>query len=200
MSVKAVLKEVWEWVAVFVVAFIIVALLNTAVFATTQVRQTSMQDTLVEGDHLFVEKVSYAFGDPSRGDIVVFLEDKYPNNYFDRVKIFLTDVGDIFKPVERKTNIRLVKRVIAVAGDEVDIREGKVYLNGKELPEQYVRGETYQREVPFPIKIKDGELLLLGDNREVSKDSRTFGVVNRSQVEGKAVFRFWPLDKFGKLI
>ncbi len=199
MSFKAVLKEVWEWIAVFVAAFIIVSLLNTAVFATTQVRQTSMQDTLMEGQHLLIGKLSYAFGEPSRGDIIVFLENKYPENYFDRIKVFLTDIRDIFKPVEQKTNIRLVKRVIAIPGDEVDIRDGKVFLNGEELPEPYVKGETYQREQPFPIKLEDGEFFVLGDNREVSKDSRTFGVIDHSQIEGKAVFRFWPFNKFGKL-
>ena len=199
MSVKAVLREIWEWIVVFGAAFLIVSVLNTAVFATTQVRQTSMQNTLMEGQHLFVEKLSYAFGEPSRGDIIVFLEDKYPENYFDRIKVYLTDVSEIFKPVESKTNIRLVKRVIATAGDEVDIRDGKVYLNGEELSEPYVKGLTYQREQPFPLKLKDGEFLVLGDNREVSKDSRTFGVIDRRQVEGKAVFRLWPLNKFGTL-
>jgi signal peptidase I len=199
MSAKAVLREIWEWIVVFGAAFLIVSLLNTAVFATTQVRQTSMQDTLMEGQHLFVEKLSYAFGDPSRGDIIVFLEDKYPENYFDRIRIYLTDVSEILKPVGSKTNIRLVKRVIAVAGDEVDIRDGKVYLNGEELDEPYIKGETYQREQHFPIKLKDGEFLVLGDNREVSKDSRTFGAIDRRQIEGKAVFRFWPVNKIGNL-
>lgn len=199
MSAKALLKEVWEWIVVFGAAFAIVSVLNTAVFATTQVRQTSMQDTLMEGQHLFVDKLSYAFGEPSKGDIVVFLEDKYPKNYIDRIKIYLTDIAEIFKPVEEKTNIRLVKRVIATAGDEVDIRDGKVYINGRELDEPYVKGETYQREQHFPIKVKEGEFLVLGDNREVSKDSRTFGTIDRRQIEGKAVFRFWPLNKIGKL-
>ena len=199
MSFKAVLKEVWEWVAVFAAAFIIVSLLNTAVFATTQVRQTSMQDTLLEGQHLLIGKLSYAFKAPARGDIIVFLENKYPENYLDKVNIFLTDIRDILKPAEQKTNIRLVKRIIAIPGDEVDIRDGKVFLNGEELSEPYVKGETYQREQPFPIKLRDGEFLVLGDNREVSKDSRTFGAIDHSQIEGKAVFRFWPFNKFGVL-
>ena len=99
MSAKALLKEVWEWIVVFGAAFAIVSVLNTAVFATTQVRQTSMQDTLMEGQHLFVDKLSYAFGEPSRVDIVVFFEDKYPENYIARNKIYLTDISEIFKPV-----------------------------------------------------------------------------------------------------
>jgi len=199
MSVKSVVREILEWIFVFAAAFILVGLLNTTVFATTQVRQTSMQDTLLEGQHLFVDKLSYFFGDPKRGDIIVFIEDKYPEDFFDRAEIFLTDVSDIFKPAEQKTNIRLVKRVIGIPGDEVDIHDGKVFVNGEEISEPYVKGETFQREQPFPVKLQEGEYLVLGDNREVSKDSRTFGTIRRSQIEGKAVFRFWPFDKIGAL-
>lgn len=196
---KSVLREIWEWVVVFAAAFILVALLNTAVFATTQVRQTSMQNTLMEGQHLFVEKLSYLFENPSRGDIIVFIDERYPANYFDRVKIFLTDVSDIFEPIERKTNVRLVKRVIGTAGDKIDIREGKVFLNDQEQDETYVKGETFQREITFPVVVPEGKFLVFGDNREVSKDSRTFGFIERSQIEGKAVFRFWPMNKIGSL-
>ncbi|NMA34409.1 MAG: signal peptidase I [Clostridiaceae bacterium] len=199
MSGKAILKEIWEWIVIFGAAFILVALLNTAVFSTTQVRQTSMQDTLMEGQHLLVGKISYVFGEPSRGDIIVFLENRYPENYFDKVRIFITDVGDIFKPAERKTHVRMVKRIVGIPGDEVDIHDGKVFVNGRELEEEYVKGVTFQREQPLPIKLKESEYFVLGDNREVSKDSRTFGTVKRSQIEGKAVFRFWPLSVFGSL-
>jgi len=196
---KTILREIWEWLVVFVTAFILVMLLNTAVFATTQVRQTSMQDTLLEGQHLFVEKLSFIFNEPSRGDIIVFIENEFPTGYLDKIKLFLKDVSEIFKPVESKTNIRLVKRIIGVHGDEIDIRGGKVYLNNEILDEPYVKGETFQREQSFPMTVPPGKYLVLGDNREVSKDSRTFGFIERSQIEGKAVFRFWPLDKFGGL-
>jgi len=199
MTIGKVLREIVEWVVIFATAFILVALLNTAVFATTQVRQTSMQDTLIEGQHLFIGKLGYTFGDPTRGDIIVYIENELPEKYIDRVKVFLTDISDVFKPIERKTNIRLVKRVIGVPGDEVDIRDGKVYLNGTELEEAYVKGETYQREFSFPVKVPDGKYIVLGDNREVSKDSRTFGLIDRRQVEGRAAFRFWPINKIGVL-
>lgn len=196
---KTIVREVWEWLVVFAASFILVMLLNTAVFATTQVRQTSMKDTLLEGQHLFVEKLSYLFRDPSKGDIIVFIEAEYPTNYLDRVKIFLKDVSEIFKPVESKTNIRLVKRVIGVPGDKIDIRDGKVYLDGKLLEESYVKGQTYQRDMQFPVTVPEGKYLVFGDNREVSKDSRTFGFIERSQIEGKVIFRFWPMNKLGWL-
>ena len=182
---------------VFAAAFILVMLLTTAVFATTQVRQTSMLDTLLEGQHLFVEKLSYMFSSPLRGDVVVFIEDEYPDSYVDKVKLFLVDVSEIFEPVESKTNIRLVKRVIGVPGDDIDIRDGNVYLNGVLQEEDYVKGKTFQREMHFPMTVEKDKYFVLGDNREVSKDSRTFGLIDRSQVEGKVVYRFWPFSDIG---
>lgn len=196
---KMVLREIAEWIITFAGAFVIVMLLNTKVFATTQVRQSSMQDTLYEGQHLFVEKVSYDFGNPARGDIIVFIESQHPRTYPDEVGIFLKDVSEVFKPIESKTNVRLVKRVIGVPGDVVDIRDGSVYVNGSKLSEPYVKGITETREIAFPIKVTQRKYLVFGDNREVSKDSRSFGLIDRDQIEGKAVFRFWPLDKVGAL-
>jgi signal peptidase I len=194
---KMIFREVAEWVITFAGAFVIVMLLNTKVFATTQVRQSSMQDTLFEGQHLIVEKLTYDFGDPKRGDIIVFIKDNLPQNYLDEIRIFLKDVSEVFKPVEEKTNVRLVKRVIGLPGDEVDIRDGSVYVNGKKLEEAYTKGVTYQREVTFPVRVPEGQYIVLGDNREVSSDSRAFGTISRKQVEGKVLFRFWPVDKIG---
>lgn len=194
---KMVIREVAEWIITFAGAFVIVMLLNTKVFATTQVRQSSMQDTLFEGQHLVIEKLSYDFGDPKRGDIIVFIEDKMPSNYIEEVKIFLKDVSEVFKPVEEKSNVRLVKRVIGLPGDEVDIRDGNVYVNGKKLEESYTKGITFARETQFPVKVPEGQYIVMGDNREVSKDSRSFGAIDRKQIEGKALFRFWPVNKIG---
>ena len=184
MSGKAILKEIWEWIVIFGAAFILVALLNTAVFSTTQVRQTSMQDTLMEGQHLLVGKISYVFGEPSRGDIIVFLENRYPENYFDKVRIFITDVGDIFKPAERKTHVRMVKRIVGIPGDEVDIHDGKVFVNGRELEEEYVKGVTFQREQPLPIKLKESEYFVLVTT---GRSARTAGHSNSKahQIEGR---------------
>jgi len=194
---KAIIKEIWEWLVVFVTAFVLVMFLNVTVFATTQVRQTSMKNTLVEGQHLLVEKVSYLFGSPKRGDIIIFLDNKHNLNYFNKYAIFLKDVSEIFKPIEAKTNIRLVKRVVGVPGDEVDIKDGKVYINSEPLDEPYAVGQTSKREISFPVKVPDGNYFVLGDNREASRDSRSFGFIDEDQIEGKAVFRIWPINKIG---
>lgn len=194
-----VLREIREWVITLLGAFVLVMLLNTKVFATTRVQQSSMQDTLMEGQHLFIEKLTYNFVKPVRGDIIVFIENKSVNNFADEINIFLTDVKEVFKPVNEKSNVRLVKRVIGVPGDTVDIKDGKVYINGEAQDEPYVKGETSKRDFQLPVKVPDGKYFVLGDNRVVSKDSRIFGFIDKNQVEGKAVFRFWPFDKIGTL-
>lgn len=196
---KEILKEIWEWLIVFVSAFVLVMFLNVTVFATTQVRQTSMLNTLVEGQHLFVEKLSYLLGEPKRGDIVIFLENKHNTTYFSRFGIFLKDVSEIFKPAEDKTNVRLVKRVVGIPGDEIDIKNGKIHIDGEAYDEFYAYGKTYKREFQFPVTVPDDKYLVLGDNREASRDSRNFGFIDKDQVEGKAVFRIWPFNKIGIL-
>lgn len=94
---------------------------------------------------------------------------------------------------------RLIKRVIGVPGDEVDIKDGYLYLNGKKLEETYANGETISREFKLPIKIPENKLFILGDNRMVSKDSRMFGLVDYKQVEGKAIYRVYPFNHVGKV-
>jgi len=93
----------------------------------------------------------------------------------------------------------LVKRVIGIPGDEVNIKDGYVYINGEKLKEPYVKGETFSGEINFPIKVPDNKLFVLGDNRPVSKDSRAFGLINSDQVEGKAIFRVFPFNKIGAI-
>jgi signal peptidase I len=94
---------------------------------------------------------------------------------------------------------KLVKRVIGVAGDEVDIKDGYVYLNGKKLEEPYTKGETMPKEFKLPFKVGENELFVLGDNRLVSKDSRKFGPIDYNQVEGKAIYRIYPFSQIGKI-
>ena len=100
-------------------------------------------------------------------------------------------------PVE----IDYIKRVIGIPGDEIDIRDGYVYVNGEKLEEPYVKGKTYKKNLEFPITVQKNHVFVLGDNRENSSDSRyqSLGCIDYSKIKGKATFRFWPLDKFGYL-
>lgn len=192
---KAFLKELRGWGFSIIGAFIILLICNTKVFASVRVQQSSMENTLLAGQKLIMDKISYNFSQPKRGDIIIFLEFKHKSSVKDEISIFLTDFENVLNL--STGNDRLVKRVIGVPGDTIDIKDGHVFVNNEMLEENYIKGETLKRETTFPIKVPEGKLFVLGDNRAVSRDSRNFGLVDSDQVEGKAVFRVWPYNKLG---
>ncbi|WP_238475917.1 signal peptidase I [Clostridium manihotivorum] len=185
---KKVFKEIMGWVYPIIGALILVTILDTKVFAMVQVQQRSMENTLENGQELLIDKITYDFKEPKRGDIIIFLEDKSRDKALSDFKIFLDDLFN-------RKDIRLVKRVIGVPGDEIDLKDGCVYVNGNKLAENYAQGNTEKQQINFPLKVSKGKLFVLGDNREVSIDSRSFGLIDENQVEGKARLRIWPLDK-----
>jgi signal peptidase I len=133
----------------------------------------SMQPTLFAGQHLLISRINYLFGDPQRGDIAVF------------------------DPPDEKTEM-LIKRVIGIPGDTLEIRNNEVYRNGELLDEPYF--------VNTPCRCRDDswtleadEYFMMGDNRNQSNDSRAFGPITRERIVGKAIWRHWPPDKFGPL-
>ncbi|GKU27745.1 signal peptidase I [Clostridium folliculivorans] len=191
---RKIFKEVMSWIYTIAGALILVTILDTKVFAMVQVQQRSMENTLHDGQELLVDKVSYDFTEPQRGDVVIFLENRSRDNSFSDFKIFLDDVTQ-----RKQENTRLVKRVIGIPGDEIDLRDGYVYLNGEKLNETYTQGTTVKQGISFPLKVSDGKLFVLGDNREVSIDSRSFGLIDKKQIEGKARLRVWPLDKISSV-
>ncbi|HCM12783.1 MAG TPA: signal peptidase I, partial [Lachnospiraceae bacterium] len=133
-----------------------------------------------------------------RGDIIIFLENEEKGNIIDN---FIRSVKNRFSSSDEiaAEQERLVKRVIGVAGDEIDIQDGYVYINGERLEESYVNGITLPGNLKLPITVGEGELFVIGDNREVSRDSRDFGPIDVKQVEGKAVFRVYPFNQIGKV-
>ena len=93
-----------------------------------------------------------------------------------------------------------IKRVIGVAGDHIKIEDGKVYLNGKELQEPYLReGIKTESDMFTDVTVPEGYIFVMGDNRPHSTDSRSFGCIPLEKVESKVWIRFWPLNKFGKV-
>jgi signal peptidase I len=138
----------------------------------------SMVPTLEVNDRLMVEKLSYLFHPPNRGDVVVF----WPP---DRLKQQ--------NPELRKE--AFIKRVIGLPGDQVEVKEGKVFINNKPLIEDYIAAKpTYQWG---PEIVPDDSYLVLGDNRNNSYDSHFWGYVPRQNLIGRAAFRFWPLTRLG---
>lgn len=197
---KKIVKEIKGWIFSIIGAFFIAALINSRVLAKVQVQQRSMENTLFTNQQLIVDKLSYNFIEPKRGDIIIFLENGEKGNIVqDALKTADGIVSILSNKYSSEESSRLVKRVIGTEGDEVDIKDGYVYLNGMKLEETYAIGETMIKELQFPIKVEKNKLFVLGDNRTVSKDSRTFGLIGLKQVEGKAVYRVYPFNQIGKI-
>lgn len=135
---------------------------------------TSMCSTMEPGDRYILTSFFYT---PKQGDVIVFAPDE-------------EDVH------EEKL---WVKRVIATEGQTVEIKNGKVYVDGAELNEYYLDEDTYTEAKTYenPTTVPDGHIFVMGDNRRVSKDSRYIGPVSVETVVGKVSFRFWPLNKIG---
>ncbi|HDK7175353.1 signal peptidase I [Clostridium sporogenes] len=201
MDKKKVIKEIKSWIFSILGAIIIAGLVNSKVFAKVQVQQSSMENTLFTNQQLIVDKLSYNFVEPKKGDIIIFHENKEKGTIAEDTLEMVDNIISKFN--NNKTDIeeddRLIKRVIGVPGDEVDIKDGYLYLNGKKLEETYANGETISREFKLPIKIPENKLFVLGDNRMVSKDSRMFGLIDYKQVEGKAIYRVYPFNHVGKV-
>ncbi len=191
---KKIVLEVWEYVKIIAIALIITNLLNVFVFSLSEVRQSSMESTLMEKDQLVIERLSYTFGQPKRGDIIIFIDElEVKNTVPARFKRLYEDM---YKKIRRQDgHLRLVKRIIGEPGDEIDIRDGSVFINGELLDEPYLSEPTNAKNLEYPLVVPERHYFVLGDNRDVSLDSRDFGSVPIEKIEGRVAFRFWPLNK-----
>lgn len=176
-------KELIDWVEAIVVAVVVALVLRNFVMTLALVDGASMENTLSDGDRLYVNKLMYT---PEKGDIVIIDTDKHPQG-------------------------PLVKRIIATEGDTIyiDPYTNLVYVNDELIEEDYIKGKTvlpgmelyingeYSRK--NPIVVGNDEIFAMGDNRENSSDSRNLGLFTEDEIMGHAVFRFWPLNEFGKL-
>ena len=174
------IREAKEWAQSIAVALILTLIIRTYVVQAFKIPSGSMRPTLMEGDKLFVNKFLYRFKPMERGDIVVF---KFPG--------------------EPKKDF--IKRLVAFQGETVEIRDGKLYINGKVLDEPDSFGKFfYYNHDPFggpneKIKVPGDSLYVLGDNSANSTDSRFWGFVPQKNIIGKAIFRWWPLNRLGKI-
>jgi signal peptidase I len=159
------LFDILQTVLISVVLFAGINLVS----ARIRVDGYSMYPTFRNGEFVIVNKLAYALGAPQRGDIVVFHFPRDPRQEY-------------------------IKRVIGLPGDEVAVLDGKVYVNGEPLVEDYIAAApAYENTWQIP----QGELFVLGDNRNNSSDSHSWGTVRLENVVGKAVFVYWPLNELG---
>jgi signal peptidase I len=155
--------------------------IRTFVAEARYIPSGSMLPTLQINDRLIVDKISYRFSNPSRGDIVVF----NPTAQLEREKY-----KDAF-----------IKRVIGLPGDRIEVKSGKVYINGKVLNENYLDEAPHYNWSSTALtpdgKVPEGHYLVLGDNRNNSYDSHYWGFVPKDKIVGRAVVRFWPINRAG---
>lgn len=160
------------WLRDILLAFAVAIFLVVFVVQPVKVEGTSMQPRLSDQERIFVNRFIYRFSDIERGDVVVFW---YPK---DRSKSF-------------------IKRVLGVPGDRVEILRGAVYVNGARVEEPYL-DPVYRDDKSYgAVVVPWNEYFVLGDHRNSSNDSRSWGFVDRELIYGKAVFSYWPVSRVG---
>lgn len=212
MENKAVLKEIFEWGYCIVIAVALALLVRYYIGTPTIVQQQSMKTTFMPGDRLILNRITKtANGTYKRGDIITFeapsttlvssanVNYDYPVAEYKNEPKGLWDKFVYYVLEMNKTSY--IKRIIAVEGDHIKIKDGKVYLNGKELEEEYLdEGVTTNMGhygIFDDIIVPNDCVFVMGDNRDQSTDSRCFGCIPVSKIEGKVWIRFWPFSKFG---
>lgn len=182
-------REIFDWLEVLVTAMVVVVIVFSLIFRVATIDGRSMENTLFDGQKVIMTNLGYT---PKQGDIVVI--SRNINN----------SVAD-----EDRSELPIIKRVIATQGQWVDIDfvKGIVYVDGVALKEDYVKTPTnlqYPDGPDFPVKVKEGCIFVMGDNRNDSLDSRSGrigenGMIDTHYVLGHAVFRIFPFNKVGGL-
>lgn len=203
-------KEILEWVYCIVIALVLALLFRYFIGTPTIVKQRSMYPTLKDGQRLVLARTfRITHNYPEIGDIITFEApdhsyspwqadqsnpvaqySEFKGNIFSKFKYYVIEIG--------KTSY--IKRVIALEGDHVKIEDGKVYVNGEELKEDYLSEDVSTKsDVFYDFIVPSGYIFAMGDNRDHSDDCRVFGCIPVEKIEGKVLIRFWPLSDFGKV-
>lgn len=173
-----------EIIETLVLTLVIFFVIQNLVAQPFQVKGSSMERTFVESDYVLVDRLTPRWSPYARGQVVVFQPP--------------ATVSDLSEP--------FIKRVIGVGGDTVEVRDGRVYVNGLALDEPYLFhnaagvAEPTIAGDPSRWVVPEGDLFVMGDHRQVSDDSRVFGPIPVSSVIGRGVIRYWPLSEFGIIV
>lgn len=177
-----------ELVETIIVAFLLAIMIRATLAEARFIPSGSMIPSLLVGDRLIVEKLSYYFSSPQRGDIVVF----YPPDPYAPVP----GNGERFmRWLGFTREAAYIKRVVGLPGETVAVQDGKVLINGQPLSEPYIKAPPAQDS--DPVTIPPNHFFMMGDNRNNSRDSRVWGTLPRENVIGKTFLRFWPLTRAG---
>ncbi len=168
-------RELRAWARDLLLAVGLAVVIIIFLYQPVKVEGTSMTPLLSDQERIFINKFVYRFEPIERGDVVVFW---YP---LDRSKSF-------------------IKRVVGLPGETVEIRAGRVYVDGQRLPEPYVPSQLADASTSGPVRVPPDQYFVMGDHRSSSNDSRVFGPVPNRYIYGKAVFAYWPVDRFGSIM
>lgn len=174
---KKFLLFVWELVKVAAISAVIIIPVRYYLIQPFYVKGASMEPNFHDSEYLIIDEISYRINEPERGQVIVFRYPKNPQEYY-------------------------IKRIIGLPNEEVQIKEGEVIIYNEENPQGLILSETYLEDDletfysdTQKIKIGESEYFVLGDNRNASKDSRSFGTFDENFIIGKVLLRGWPLDK-----
>lgn len=162
-----VLNKIIKEVIPYILIVILVVFIKTYIVTPIRVNGPSMNNTLHDKDIMLLDEVSYRFGNIKRFDIVVL---KYNNEY-------------------------IIKRVVGLPGEELEVKDNELYINGKMIKQNFNHAKTKDIE---KVVVEDNCYYVLGDNRVNSIDSRVIGTVDKTRIKGKAIFTIYPFDRFGK--
>lgn len=170
-------KEAWEWIKALVIAAVLVFIIRWLIFAPFIVEGPSMEPNFYTSERLIVNKLIYSIHKPQHGEVVVFHATKEKD---------------------------YIKRVIAVPGETIKVEGDKVFVNGKQIEETYLKkalDDAAKKGIPYNTRdfreatVPEGSVFVMGDNRSNSQDSRDIGFVKYEQIVGRADLIFWPFDK-----
>ena len=212
---KNIYKEIIEWAYCILIAVVLALLVRYFIGTPTIVQQVSMKPTLLEDQRLILNRwFRTTHQEPKRGDIITFeaptikilgnvvedpnsnpkaIYENQPSNIFSKFTYYVLEIG----------KESYIKRVIALPGEHVEIKDGNVYINGEELKEEYLKDDVKTQlssdAVLDDFVVPEGYVFAMGDNRAQSTDCRTFGCIPMEKIESKVAIRFWPLNLFGKV-
>jgi len=167
-----------DFVKLIILAFIIVLPIHHFIFQPFYVVGPSMEPNFYDNDYLIIDKVSYRLREPQRGEVIIFKSLTNPKNH-------------------------LIKRLVGLPGEKIEVRDGGIYIYNENYPQGFKIEEknylTPGTSTPgdIQVELKENEYYVLGDNRNMSMDSRIFGPITKKDITGKAWFRGWPLKEMG---
>lgn len=179
------------------VALVVAVLIKSFLVQAFYIPSGSMVPTLLVNDRVMVNKLAYTFGEPQQGDIVVF--DSPYNDDEPRESLWEAALRHVAEAFGRGAVADdFIKRVVAVEGDTVEIRQNQVLVNGEPIDEPYLRSGATMPDEELVI-VPPGHVFVMGDNRSHSQDSRRFGPVAVDDIVGRAFVRIWPPSRWGGL-